>query len=100
MDNDIGSGAVDLLDAGQVEDQPLFVLVQQIVDQWLDHVLRPRCDAARELHNDNVRFDPRRLYLQTHKRTPAWADKNIAASHRVDALLPRRRRWPCCWSAP
>src|SRR5690242_3098804 len=88
LDNHVCAGAVDVRNASEVEYQFLLVLVQQILHHWLDHVLRPaRCDAAGELHNDNVRFDPSRLYLQAHMRTPAWADKNIAASHRVDASL-------------
>jgi len=59
-DKDVCAGAVDLLDASQVEDQFLLVLVQQIADQRLDDdlVFRTGCDAAGEMHNDNIRFEP------------------------------------------
>jgi hypothetical protein len=30
------------------------------------------------MHNDDVRCDPRGLYLQTHNRISAWIEKNIA----------------------
>jgi hypothetical protein len=32
------------------------------VNQWLDHVLRTRCDAARELHNDKKSYQRTRPY--------------------------------------
>jgi hypothetical protein len=65
LDEDVCAGAVDVLDASEVEDQLLLLLVQQIVDQPLDDELAfwPRCEAAGEMRNDNIRFDPCRLYL-------------------------------------